>query len=341
MPLDVPLHESHRGYIRAAAATLTQAGIPVTDVDFLDDVWDDGEPIRCAQLHLARLATMQVYGVRKVWLSWTEESGWDFHADAPDSIIAGLTHPLCDQVLPAPAELLTAVQAALAELPEPTGRPYPSYRYYGHYDEAFEIQLDTYIVREDEGMGRVLARLESYAALVPHTAPGASFPGKVERDSVWAGYLLALARRLAKSEEEAVERTAWHLAVTGLWCPRPAEHHAQHEGPPVPVADVDLLLALEIHAGHYSRRGLAARYAHLGVTRDRVRAVLWSVVPEYMRSDAQRLGPRRLTLRDPDGNRSRRRKDRRYVPLEEVQDPRLHRLRLATDRWRTTWSPGA
>ncbi|MFI2434661.1 DUF6292 family protein [Streptomyces sp. NPDC018693] len=147
MPLDVPLHESHRAYIRAVAAALTQAGISVADVDFLEDVWDDGEPIRCAHIHLARLATMQVYGVRKVWMSWTEERGWNFHVAAPDSIVTGLTHPLCNQVLPAPAELLAVVQAALTEQPEPTGRPHPAYRFYGDHDEALEAQLDAHTMR--------------------------------------------------------------------------------------------------------------------------------------------------------------------------------------------------
>ncbi|MEZ3180815.1 hypothetical protein KYY02_19605 [Streptomyces pimonensis] len=142
------MQESHRGYIRAVTAVLAQAGISVTDVDFLDDVWDDGEPIRCAQLHLARLATMQVYGVRQVYLSWSEEWGWAFHTSTPDSIMAGLTHPLCGQVLPAPAEVLAAVQDVLAELPELTGRPHPSYRFYGHHDEALENQLDTYTTQE-------------------------------------------------------------------------------------------------------------------------------------------------------------------------------------------------
>lgn len=151
MPLDIPLRESHRGYIRAAAAALTQAGIRVTDVDFLDGVWDDGDLIRCGQLRLARLATMQVYGVRQVWLSWTEESGWDFHADAPDNVFAGPTHPLSDRVLPTPAELLAAVQAALAELPEPTGRPHPVYRTTTAYDDEFENQLDAYHGADNDG----------------------------------------------------------------------------------------------------------------------------------------------------------------------------------------------
>ncbi|MEC3995028.1 DUF6292 family protein [Actinacidiphila sp. DG2A-62] len=148
MPLDVPLGGSHRAYIRAVAAALTQAGISVADVDFLEDFWDDGDPIRCAHIVLARLATMQVYGDRQVFLSWTEESGWDFHADARDSLFAGLAYPLCDQLLPAPAELLTDVQAALGELPEATGRPRPSYRFYGDHDETLEEQLDTYTTQE-------------------------------------------------------------------------------------------------------------------------------------------------------------------------------------------------
>lgn len=144
MLLDVPLQESHRGYIKAAAAALTEASIGVAEVDFLDDVWDDGDPIRCGHIHLARLATMQVYGVRNVWVSWTEEWGWTFHVTARGSLMDDVTHPLCDQVLPTPGDLVTGVRAALAEQPEPTGRPHPAYRSYAHHDEALETQLDTY-----------------------------------------------------------------------------------------------------------------------------------------------------------------------------------------------------
>ncbi|MFJ3249084.1 DUF6292 family protein [Streptomyces sp. NPDC086782] len=143
MPVETTLQESHYGYIRAVAAALTQAGISVTDVDFLEDVWDDGEPIRCAHLHLARLATMQVYGVREVRADWTEEQGWTLHIAAPGSPFE-VTHPLCEQVLPTPADLVTAVRAALAELPELTGRPHPAYRSYNDHDDAFEAQLDAY-----------------------------------------------------------------------------------------------------------------------------------------------------------------------------------------------------
>lgn len=148
MLLDVPQQDTHRPYIRAVAATLTEAGIPVTDTDFLDDVWDDGEPIRCAQLYLDTAATAATYGDRSVWLLWTEEWGWDLHVTRPGVQRDELTHPLCNELLPPPAEVLTAVRGALAERPVPDGRPHPSYRGYSHYDEALETGLDSYAFHE-------------------------------------------------------------------------------------------------------------------------------------------------------------------------------------------------
>jgi hypothetical protein len=146
--LDVPQQETHRPYVRAVAATLTGAGIPVTETDFLDDVWDDGDPIRCAQLYLDAAWTAALYGDRSVWLLWTEEWGWDLHVTRPGVQGDELTHPLCSELLPTPADVLAAVRTALAERPAPTGRPHPSYRVYSRYDDALETGLDTYAFGE-------------------------------------------------------------------------------------------------------------------------------------------------------------------------------------------------
>ncbi|MBT3167536.1 hypothetical protein HTV80_31265 [Streptomyces sp. Vc74B-19] len=147
MPVELTLQESHRPYIRAVAAALTQAGIGVSDVDFLDDIWDDGEPIRCAHIHLARLSTMQVYGVRQLWITWTEEWGWMMHIAAPGSPF-DVAYPLCDQVLPTPADVLAAVHADLAELPDNLNRSRPAFRSYSDHDETMETQLDAYTAQE-------------------------------------------------------------------------------------------------------------------------------------------------------------------------------------------------
>ncbi|MEU1852915.1 DUF6292 family protein [Streptomyces sp. NPDC019990] len=147
MPVEATLQESHRAYIRAVAAALTQAGIGISDVDFLEDVWDDGDPIRCAHIHLTRLSTMQVYGVREVWISWTEEWGWTMQIAAPGTTFE-VAYPLWAQVLPAPADVLAAVQAVLAELPEDFDRPRPAYRSNSDWDEALETQLDVYTEAE-------------------------------------------------------------------------------------------------------------------------------------------------------------------------------------------------
>ncbi|MEU1815157.1 DUF6292 family protein [Streptomyces roseifaciens] len=142
MPLNIPLQESHRGYIAASAVALTQAGISVAEIDWLEDVWDDRDPIRVAHLRLARLATCGVYGVRDVRLMWSEESGWAMVVTEPTNGVDVLTHPLCDALLPAPAGLVTAVRAVLAE--QPDGRSRPAYRSYKDYDVELENQLDAY-----------------------------------------------------------------------------------------------------------------------------------------------------------------------------------------------------
>ncbi|MEU8870452.1 DUF6292 family protein [Streptomyces javensis] len=338
MPLPLPDQHTHRAYIHTVTHALNAAGIQVCSVSFPHDDDPDLILLRRAVLDLDVRVTHHIYGDQEVSLLWSDETGWSI-GWGPVGSVCGACFTVCRSLAPAPGEVVAAAQAVLSA-PPVTDLPCP-FRSCDDYDEELEIVLDTYTVREDIGMGRVTARLEEYREVVRTTSPGAAFPGRVERDSVAAGVLLALARRLAAGDEaEAVERTAWHLAVTGLWCPRPAEHHTHHEGPPAPAADLDLLLALEIHAGNYSVRGLAARYAHLGVIRNRVRSVLWAVAPEYMASQAQRHGPLRLTVRDHKGNRARRRRDTRYAPMEGVRDVRLSRLLLATGRsnqWSGMW----
>ncbi|MFF5668814.1 DUF6292 family protein [Streptomyces hygroscopicus] len=330
MPLPLPDQHTHRAYIHTVAHALNAAGIRVCSVSFPHD--DDPDLIlwRRAVLDIDMRVTHHAYGDQEVSLLWSDETGWSIGWGLAGRV-CGACFTVCRSLVPAPREVVDATRTVLSA-PPARDVPCPS-RSCDDYDEELETVLDTYTVREDNGMGRVLARLQEYRELVHCTSPGAAFPGRVERDSVAAGLLLALARRLAGGDEaEAVERTAWHLAVTGLWCPRPAEHHTHHEGPPVPAVDVDLLLAMEVHAGNYSVRGLTSRYAHLGMTRTRVRSVLWAVAPEYMGSQAQRHGPLRLTVRDHAGNRARRRQDLRYAPMEEVQDARLYRIRLSTGR---------
>ncbi|MDN3056859.1 DUF6292 family protein [Streptomyces sp. SRF1] len=338
MPLPLPDQQTHRAYIRTVAHTLTAAGIRVCSVSFPHN--DDPDLIlwRRAVLDLDMRVTHHAYGDQRVSLLWSDETGWSI-AWGPAGGVCGACFTVCRFLVPEPGEVVAAAHTVLSD-PPTEDVPCP-FRSCDDYDEELETVLDTYTVREDSGMGRVMARLEEYRELVGRTSPSAAFPGHVERDSVAAGLLLALARRLSGGDEaEAVERAAWHLAVTGLWCPRPAEHHTHHEGPTVPAVDVDLLLALEVHAGNYSVRGLAARYAHLGVTRNCVRAVLRAVAPEYMDSQAQRHGPHRLTVRDHTGNRGRRRKGLRYVPMQDIRDARLSRLLLTTGRanqWSGTW----
>jgi hypothetical protein len=137
MPLDIPLQESHRGYIRAVAGALTQAGISVVgDIDFFDDIWNDAEPIRAAQFQISDAHTEQVYGIPAVWLRWTEEWGW----------IMPFAPTLCDQVLPKPTEVVAAVQAGLAKLPAQR-KPRPTYRSYTDYDDVLEAELEAYTAK--------------------------------------------------------------------------------------------------------------------------------------------------------------------------------------------------
>jgi hypothetical protein len=333
MPLPLPDQHTHRAYARTVAHALAAAGIPVSRLSFPHDDEDaDLVLMRRAVLDLDMRATHHVYGDQEVSLLWSDEAGWSL-GWGPAGDVCGAVFTVCRSLVPEPADVVAAARAALT-VPPVQDVPCP-FRSCQDYDEELENVLDAYTVREDIGMDRVLDRLEEHRERVRFTSPGAPFPGRVGRDDVNAGLLLALARLLEDGDEaEAVERVAWHLAVTGLWCPRPAEHHAHPQGPALPAEDVDLLLALEIHAGNRSVRGLTARYAHLAVDRNRVRAVLWRVAREYMASDAQRHGPYRLTARDHEGNRARRRMNLRYVSPEEaeVQDPRLYRLRLITDR---------
>ncbi|MBT3167537.1 hypothetical protein HTV80_31270 [Streptomyces sp. Vc74B-19] len=135
---DTALRESHRAYVSAVAAALTQAGITVSDIDFFSDAWDGREPIRRAEFHVSARHTEHVYGHPSVRLAWTEEWGW----------IMPFKSTLCDQVIPTPPEVVKAVQAGLAALP-PQEAPKPPYRSYRDVDNVMEDELDTYTQRAD------------------------------------------------------------------------------------------------------------------------------------------------------------------------------------------------
>ncbi|MFI9418070.1 hypothetical protein [Streptomyces werraensis] len=137
MPVEATLQESHRAYIRAVAAALTQAGISVSDIDFLDDIWDDGDPIRCAQFQISDERTEHVYGHPSVRLAWSEVWGW----------IMPFRATLCGQVIPTPPEVVEAVRAGLAALPAQEA-PQPAYRSYSDHDDVMEDELDAYTAQE-------------------------------------------------------------------------------------------------------------------------------------------------------------------------------------------------
>jgi hypothetical protein len=144
MPVETTLQESHRAYIRAVAAALTQAGITVTDVDFFDDLWNDTDPHRRCGVHIDVVSTAAAYSGRELWVAWSDECGWTLYVFAPAADRIESAHPLCAEVLPAPADLVAAVVPALSQRPAPVGRQHPVRRSSAGFDEALEDGLDTY-----------------------------------------------------------------------------------------------------------------------------------------------------------------------------------------------------
>ncbi|HLL36193.1 MAG TPA: DUF6292 family protein, partial [Streptomyces sp.] len=306
MPL-LPLDDqhTHRAYIRAVAHALTAAGIHVRTVSFPHD---DEDPDLCllrrAVLEVDMRSTWLVYGDQEVCLLWDDEGGWRLGWGPAGGALLGASFTICPTLVPDPAEVASTVRADLKAPPE-WNMPCPSRSCWDH-DERLEALLDVYTAQEDMGVAAVWDRLDSL--LQPVLQVG-DVPGYLEeRDRPSIALLLALARKLSGGEREAVERAAVHLAVMALWCPKPTEHHAHQSGPVVYAPDVEFLLAQEVYARNYSIRGLAHRYAHLGVGRSTVRRVLWALDPEYMGDLEARHGPRRRTSRDHAGNRARRRR---------------------------------
>lgn len=149
--------------------------------------------------------------------------------------------------------------------------------------------------------------------------PWGEFPGQVDADDATT-QVLRLAMRLSDDTSEAVDRTAWHLAVVGLWCQLPAYHHSHTDEPAVWAPDVPLLLALDAQDGTRSIRELAGRYGHLGADRNMARHVLRQVAPADEAPQDEQV---------PDGKR----RDRRYTPLSEVSGSGPARaLMIATGR---------
>ncbi|WP_405759458.1 hypothetical protein OG234_13270 [Streptomyces sp. NBC_01420] len=185
------------------------------------------------------------------------------------------------------------------------------------------------------GVDEVLDQVGALTRVVTRRHGPEGVPGRVE-DRAAVARLLGMARALRGDHREALALTAWHLVTCALWCPHPEAHHG-HEGEPmVWVPSVRMLLAQDIVAGHYSARGLAHRYCHLGANRSMVRGVLHDLVPAYSPGSDVRSGPHRVTVADHAGNRAFRRIDHRYGPRDAVEDERLTSLLWVTSggtRW--------
>ncbi|MFI0934595.1 DUF6292 family protein [Streptomyces sp. NPDC021019] len=138
----MPMNDSHRAYVNAVAAALTAAGIPIVDVDFLDDVFDDGDPLRFAHAHIDATRTADAYPDRMVWAEWDERDGWDLVVyDQGNKRKPSLGHTLCTEVVPAPADVAAATVALLAAHPSTSlklERPLLA------WDEDREEALDAY-----------------------------------------------------------------------------------------------------------------------------------------------------------------------------------------------------
>ncbi|WP_406501597.1 DUF6292 family protein [Streptomyces sp. NBC_01590] len=149
MVLDIPMNDSHRAYVNAVAAALTAAGVPIIDVDFLDDMWDDGDPLRGALTLIDAARTAAAYPDRQVWAEWDERSGWDLSVFDRDANRIEPKHSLCAEVVPAPADVAAATVAVLAAHPSASTtleRPILS-----EWNEALEEGLDAYTRAAQEG----------------------------------------------------------------------------------------------------------------------------------------------------------------------------------------------
>jgi hypothetical protein len=143
--LDMPDQDTHRAYIRAVAAALGHHGVPVTEPAFPVEDGPDWEQFRQATLPVQAEATAAVYGDQPVAVLWDEARGWSLGwggaHDVPEH-----ERRIVGPLLPEPQEVVAAVQAALAAVPE-TDVPGP-WRNYDEHDEAFEANLDAYTIKE-------------------------------------------------------------------------------------------------------------------------------------------------------------------------------------------------
>lgn len=130
-------HTAHRPYLEAVNRALQSTGIATTDHSAEPD-----DP-RNGFIELDRTATSAVYGEQHTRLMWDEETGWLLGWGGEDGRSDWLA-PLLDDVLPVPADVVTALQAALAVKPATVhGRP-GQYREFADEEDGFEERLAVY-----------------------------------------------------------------------------------------------------------------------------------------------------------------------------------------------------
>jgi hypothetical protein len=146
MPLiDMPDHDTHRAYIRAAAVAIEQAGIPVTAIEFSQDAGEEFTR-RQARLSLGMQATMPMYGEHQTVILWDEEDGWGIGwGPAADYVVEWVR--LGGPILAEPHKVATTVRTALTEIPTDTAPD--ELRDHEKHDEEFEAQLDGYTMRNN------------------------------------------------------------------------------------------------------------------------------------------------------------------------------------------------
>ncbi|MFE4329629.1 DUF6292 family protein [Streptomyces sp. NPDC056831] len=157
MVLNIPMIDSHRAYVNAVAAALTAAGVPIIDIDVLDDMWDDGEPIRGALTLIDATRTAAAYPDRQVWAEWDERSGWDLSVFDRAANCIEPKHSLCAEVLPAPADVAAATVAVLAAHPSASTTLQRPVLNRDDWNEALEEGLDAYTRAAQEGTAALRA----------------------------------------------------------------------------------------------------------------------------------------------------------------------------------------
>ncbi|AIV35604.1 DUF6292 family protein [Streptomyces sp. CCM_MD2014] len=146
MPLlDLPDQLTHRAYIRAVAAALAAADVPVSAVSYPHDEEADLVLLRRAVLDLDMRATWRAYGDQEVSLLWTDEAGWSV-GWGPAGDVCGASVTACRSLVPEPAEVVSAARAALTA-PPTEDLPCP-FRSCMDHDEELEAVLDVYTFNE-------------------------------------------------------------------------------------------------------------------------------------------------------------------------------------------------